>query len=60
MACKELYSAKFIDVALFLERLRYTKEVYEKRGEATAVSFLDSMMDAVANHSAGDLFIDLG
>ena len=60
MACKELYSAKFIDVALFLERLRYTKEVYEKRGESTAVSFLDSMMDAVANHSAGDLFIDLG
>lgn len=60
MARKEPYSGKFIDVALFLERLRYTREVYEKRGEATTVSFLDSMMDAVANHSAGDLFIDLG
>ena len=60
MACKELYNAKFIDVALFLERLRYTREVYEKRGEATTVSFLDSMMDAVANHAAGGLFIDLG
>ena len=60
MACKELYNAKFIDVALFLERLRYTREVYEKRGEVTTVSFLDSMMDAVANHSASDLFIDLG
>lgn len=60
MAHKELYSGKFIDVALFLERLRYTKAVYEKRGEATTVSFLDSMIDAVANHSAGDLFIDLG
>lgn len=60
MACKELYSGKFIDVALLLERLRYTREVYEKRGEATTVSFLDSMMNAVANHSAGDLFIDLG
>lgn len=60
MAHKELYSGKFIDVTLFLERLRYTREVYEKRGEATTVSFLDSMMDAVANHSAGDLFIDLG
>lgn len=60
MACKELYSGKFIDVALLLERLRYTREVYEKRGEATTVSFLDSMMDAVANHLAGDLFIDLG
>ena len=60
MARKELYNAKFIDVALFLERLRYTREVYEKRGEAMAVFFLDSMMDAVANHSAGDLFIDLG
>lgn len=60
MVCKELYNAKFIDVALFLERLRYTREVYEKRGEATTVSFLDSMMDAVANHSASDLFIDLG
>lgn len=60
MACKELYSGKFIDVALLLERLRYTRAVYEKRGEATTVSFLDSMMDAVANHSAGDLFIDLG
>lgn len=60
MACKELYSGKFIDVALLLERLRYTREVYEKRGEATTVSFLDSMMDAVANRSAGDLFIDLG
>ena len=60
MACKELYNAKFIDVALFLERLRYTREVYEKRGEAMAVSFLDSMMDAVANHSASDLFVDLG
>lgn len=60
MAHKELYSGKFIDVTLFLERLRYTREVYEKRGEATTVSFLDSMMNAVANHSAGDLFIDLG
>lgn len=60
MARKELYSGKFIDVALFLERLRYTREVYEKRGETTTVSFLDSMMNAVANHSAGDLFIDLG
>lgn len=60
MAHKELYSGKFIDVTLFLERLRYTREVYKKRGEATTVSFLDSMMDAVANHSAGDLFIDLG
>lgn len=60
MAHKELYSGKFISVALLLERLRYTREVYEKRGEATTVSFLDSMMDAVANHSAGDLFIDLG
>lgn len=60
MARKELYSGKFINVALLLERLRYTREVYEKRGEAMAVSFLDSMMDAVANHSAGDLFIDLG
>lgn len=60
MACKELYNAKFIDVALFLERLRYTREVYEKRGEAMAVLFLDSMVAAVANHSASDLFIDLG
>ena len=60
MTCKELCNAKFIDVALFLERLRYTREVYEKRGEATTVSFLDSMMDAVANHSANDLFVDLG
>lgn len=60
MACEELYNAKFIDVALFLERLRYTREVYEKRGEAETVFFLDSMMDAVANHSASDLFIDLG
>ena len=60
MAREELYNAKFIDVALFLERLRYTREVYEKRGEATTASFLDSMMDAVANHSASDLFIDLG
>ena len=60
MAGEELYNAKFIDVALFLERLRYTREVYEKRGEAATVSFLDSMMDAVANHSASDLFIDLG
>ena len=60
MAGKELYNAKFIDVALFLERLRYTREVYKKRGEATTVSFLDSMMDAVTNHSASDLFIDLG
>lgn len=60
MVREELYNAKFIDVALFLERLRYTKEVYEKRGEVTTVSFLDSMMDAVANHSASDLFIDLG
>ena len=60
MAGEELYSAKFIDVALFLERLRYTREAYEKRGEAATVSFLDFMMDAVANHSASDLFIDLG
>ena len=60
MAGEELYNAKFIDVALFLERLRYTREVYEKRGEATTVSFLDSMTAAVANHSASDLFIDLG
>ena len=60
MAGEELYNAKFIDVALFLERLRYTREVYEKRGEVITVSFLDSMTAAVANHSASDLFIDLG
>ena len=51
---------KFIDTALFLEQLRYTKDVYRARGDNKAVSFLEAMMNAVQNHSSNDLFIDLG